>query len=87
MSHINIEGYEINLSQLKYECTFCMRIKGGRIIERNEKNKNKYQSWKPIFHKHGSSGELHNRKEYRGSHCPFNNKDVCIHITDNTLRN
>ena len=87
MININIEASEINKSQFKYECPFCMRIKGGRIIERNEINKNKYKSWKPNFHKHGSSGELHNRKEYRGGHCLFNTKDVCIHITDNTLRN
>jgi hypothetical protein len=37
-------------------------------------------------HQHGSCNELHNRIEFRGSHCLKNKENIEIHITDNTKR-
>ena len=38
-------------------------------------------------HIHGNSGNpLKNRREYRSSHCPRDDREVCIHITDKTIR-
>ena len=38
-------------------------------------------------HIHGNSGDpLKNRCEYRSSHCPRDDREVCIHITDKTVR-
>ena len=38
-------------------------------------------------HRHGNGRDLTNRQEYRDSHCSDNPRDVCIHITDQTIRN
>ena len=38
-------------------------------------------------HTHGNSGDpFKNRREFRTSHCPQDDRDLCIHITDKTVR-
>jgi predicted SprT family Zn-dependent metalloprotease len=39
------------------------------------------------FHRHGNGGDpLTNRQEYRSGHCLAQPGELCIHITDKTIR-
>lgn len=69
----------INHTNFKYLCSNCstFKYKNGRI--RRE----------PIliYHTHGSSGDLSNRTENRGVHCPHQTGNIDIEINDTTKRN
>lgn len=61
-----------------YECSNCWT--------RYNKDGEPAKTAKRKIHKHGSEGNLDNRVENRNSHCMKNNKEINIHITDNTFR-
>ena len=42
---------------------------------------------KQRYHVHGNCGDFSSRMERRSSHCPNFEGDVCIYITDKTIRN
>ena len=61
-----------------YECTNCWT--------KYNKDGEPAKTAKRQIHKYGSEGNLENRVENRGSHCMKNNKEMKIHITNQTIR-
>lgn len=80
---IVVQAETINPIQFSYKCPFC--------YSKTKKNGQPYTGAKPLYHYHGSDGDLSNRTEYRMSHCKYIPKEYSviefvIHITDDTIR-
>jgi len=75
---MDIIAKTIDLETFAYECPTCWSI--------YKKNGEPSLRAKRVIHTHGSGGILSNRIENRGTHCKNHNKNVDIHITDETRR-
>ena len=73
---LHVVATKVDLIHIYYECSFCYNSykKDGTPTLRA----------KHRIHFHGSGGDLSNREEGRGSHCPAHKDHVIIHITDET---
>ena len=68
---------EIDAVQFRYECPVCSVY--------TRKDGKPRTNPKRVMHAHGSNGELHNRVEYRSSHCGGGG-EIEIAITGETAR-
>jgi len=75
---MDIIAKTIDLETFAYDCRDCWTI--------YKKNGEPSLRGKPVEHKHGSEGILSNRVENRISLCKTHNKNIEIHITDETRR-
>jgi len=87
MDTIKVIADKVDSTHIYYTCPFCFTIQGGRCVKSCfKKNGMYYRSAEPTIHRHGSGGNTENRKEHRGTHCPYDKRDVEIHITDQTKK-
>ena len=85
MTEITLVESKIDKRHIYYKCPTC--------VSRYNKDGKPSKNSKPVYHKHGSSGELHNRVEHRSHHKVYNfpkNQEtystICIIINDETKR-
>ena len=85
---IEVTACKVDETFIYYECPFCYTLRNGRITDKpyNTYTNKIYKSAKPTIHRHGSNQNYKNRLERRGSHCTFNNSDLCIIINDSTKK-
>ena len=78
IQYMRYTAKEVDMHQFRYVCDVCSVYtrKDGKL-RTNPKR---------VMHAHGSNGELHNRVEYRSSHCGGGGGEIEIHITDETVR-
>ena len=74
---LHVNALSIDKLMFRYECPLCYtKYKKSGYPRKNARH---------TIHRHGSNGDITNRNEHRGSHCPAK-MPVCIHITDETQR-
>ena len=78
IQYMRYTAKKIDKNQFRYECPACSVY--------TRKDGKPRTNPRRVMHAHGSNGELHNRVEYRSSHCGGSGGEIEIAITDETAR-